>query len=1077
MTHNVSSHIGLNAEPKVPARTIENRMLEVFVFVPNQTSKASLCQPSFRIGYCLAFAMSLFASHMLPPGISCGADIDFNRQIRPILSEHCFRCHGPDDEKREADLRLDTPEGLRADLGGHAAIVPGSPDTSELMHRIQSQDDAERMPPPEAKRPLLPSEIDLLRKWIEQEAPWSNHWSFAPPTKPPLPTVPGTDRSHNSIDSFIQRGLKDNVPELPVAPAADRVTLLRRVMLDLIGLPPTPEEVATFSRDNSPDAYERLVDRLLASPHYGERWGRLWLDLARYADTNGYEKDRERNIWPYRDWVIQALNCDMPFDQFTIEQLAGDLLPDATPQQRIATGFHRNTMLNEEGGIDPLEYRFHAMTDRVATTGAVWMGLTIGCAQCHSHKYDPVTQQEYYGLMALLNNADETDLQIRSAQDELDDRRRVDLSRRLLQELPQHWPTANPQTAPAQDLENAFAEWLQQMRTRVVPWTVLNPETATSNTLQLTATADGTISVWGDSTKSDHYQITYRLNQPGTAQLNQVTALRLEAIPDPRLPGGGPGLGYYEGPKGDFRLQEIRLFADTVPVTFSQATHSNVVNRFDQEPRSLPQLFDGKLSSGFAFRDANRGDNDKEHSPDGHRVLFMFQFEKPLSAPQQLTVEMDFDHYYAAALGKFRVLATGSPQTATAHNLSDHLERLLQLPPTELDAAQTNQLREAFLLQAPQLREQNQRIHSLRQPTNPIETLVMAERPAQHPRPTYFHTRGEFTLPTELVDPHVPTALQSSDAKNPRNRLEFARWLVAKDNPLAARVWVNRHWAAFFGRGLVRTLEDFGAQGEPPTHPELLDWLATRAIETKWSTKQLHRVIVLSHTYQQTTSMSANHLRFDPDNRWLTRMSRRRLEGEVLRDTILTSSGLLARQMSGPSVRPPQPSAVVEETFDARPWAPDSGANRYRRSIYTFQKRSAPFAMYAAFDAPSGEACVARRDMSNSPLQALTLLNDSMLLEAARSLGRQLRRHSGSDSQKVAEGMRRVVTREADPDEICLLCEFVATQRLRFANSPSSARELLDIGDSNNSSDCVEDAAWVAVARTLFNLDELINRN
>ncbi|MDA0659552.1 MAG: PSD1 and planctomycete cytochrome C domain-containing protein [Planctomycetota bacterium] len=1074
-------------------------MPEISFYFRHSTCQGTLHLRSHPTTF-LVLAIGLFISPLLMPSKLPGNAIDFNRQIRPILSEHCFRCHGPDDAAREAELRLDTPEGQLEDLGGHAAIVPGSPHTSEMMRRVQSQDDAERMPPPEAKRPLLPSEIELLRKWIEQGAPWSSHWSFTPPKKPAVPTVPGTVRSHNSIDSFIQMELKENVPQLPVAPAADRVTLLRRVMLDLIGLPPTPDEVAAFLQDKSPDAYERLVDRLLASPHYGERWGRLWLDLARYADTNGYEKDRERNIWPFRDWVVRALNSDMPYDQFTIEQLAGDLLPNATPQQRVATGFHRNTMLNEEGGIDPLEYRFHAMTDRVATTGVVWLGLTTGCAQCHTHKYDPVTQHEYYGLMALLNNADETDLQIRSAQDDLVELNRLNLSRQLLQELPQHWPAANPQMPTVPNLEDAFAAWLQQMRSRVVSWKVLTPEIATSNTLQLAVAEDGTVSVWGDSTKNDRFQITYRLDQPVGDQLQQITAIRLEAIPDPRLPGGGPGLGYYEGPKGDFRLKEFRLLADTAPVKFSQATHSNILNRFDQEPQPLPQLYDGELKSGFSFRDVVRTDKE-EHSPDGHRVLFMFQLENPLSTPQQLTVEMDFDHYYSSALGKFRILATASPQKATAYNFSDHLEALLRLPPDKLDPSQRNQLRDAFLLQAPQLREQAQRIHNLRAPTKPTETLVMAERPAEHPRPTYLHTRGEFTLPAELVTPHVPAALQTSDSPTPRNRLEFARWLVAQKNPLPARVWVNRNWAALIGQGIVRTLEDFGAQGAPPTHPDLLDWLATRAVEQKWSTKQLHRLIVSSHTYRQSTSFSAEHVKFDPDNRWLARMSRRRLEGELLRDTILSSSGLLTRQMSGPSVRPPQPTAVVEDTYDTPTWTPDSGANRYRRSIYTFQKRSAPFAMYAAFDAPSGEACVARRDVSNSPLQALTLLNDDMFLEAARSLGQQLSRHGGSDSQKVAEGMRQVVTRDADPDEIGLLCEFVATQRLRFSQAPNLARDLLghsvsadsDAANSdatNRDSDSanrdaangesdghVEDAVWVALARTLFNLDELINRN
>ncbi len=1012
------------------------------------------------------------------PGTWADESLNFDRDVRPILAEHCFRCHGPDAEHREANLRLDQPEGIIADLGGHAAVVPGRPDESELIRRIVSTDDGERMPPPEAKRSLSEHEVARLRQWVALGAPWSDHWAFVAPRARPLPST--TDREHtsNPIDVFVLHRLEQMQPSLEPAPCADRAMLMRRVMLDLTGLPPTPEDVEAFVRNDAPDAYQHLVEKLLASPAYGERWARAWLDLARYADTNGYEKDRERTIWPYRDWVIKAFNADMPYDQFTLEQLAGDMLPNATLTQHIATGFHRNTMINEEGGIDPLEYRFYAMNDRVATTGVVWLGLTVGCAQCHTHKYDPITQREYYGLMALLNNADDTDLAIAEDDDQLQYQQRLQEAERLVRELPSRWPATDPQGQPIPALETAFADWLKAAQKQTVPWTNVTPNSVHCETLHLAVESDGTVMATGDPTKSDRYRLTIPLNQPGHPQLETITCVRLDAIPDPRLPGGGPGLGYYEGPKGDFFLQEVRLFHQDTPVKIARATHCDVADRLNQQAIDKPQLFDGRVNTGFSIRNADPTGKREELFPDGRRVVFVLQLAEPLHAAKQLRMEMDFDHYYAASLGKFRISATGDagdPPVA-AHNYSPEIETLLGFPDSDLSPAQRDRLREEFLLHAPQLKPHSQRIVELRQPPKVPETLVMRERPRDVPRPTFLHTRGEYTLPTDQVEPHVPAAfLGTAESGNiPRTRMDLARWLTSRKNPLTARVWVNRHWAAFFGRGLVRTLEDFGTQGDRPTHPELLDWLAVWGMQHEWSSKELHRLIVNSRTYQQSATVTPDHRRSDPQNLWLSHMSRRRLDGEAVRDAVLSACGLLSHRMGGPSVRPPQPGSVVAQSFDTPEWQSDVGSNRYRRSLYTFQKRTAPFAMYVAFDAPSGEACVARRDVSNTPLQALTLLNDDMFIEAARELGRQLHAVHGDDASKITRGMQQVLSRAPATWELPILQEFVARQRRLFHDDAGAAATLLGAAADE---DVAEIAAWAALSRALFNLDEAVNRN
>ena len=1165
---------------------------------------------------------------------------DFTRDVRPLLSRNCFKCHGPDDGSRKSKLRLDVREAATQPAkSGEVAIVPGKPEQSELVKRIFSADADEVMPPPSTKNQLTAAEKETLKRWIAAGAEYKQHWAFVRPVRPPVPTVVNRkSQIANPIDAFILARLeKEGLA--PSAPA-DRYTLVRRVYLDLVGLPPTPEEADAFVSDRSANAHEKLVDGLLASPHYGERWGRRWMDLARYADSNGYEKDRPRTIWPWRDWVIKSLNADLPFDQFTVEQLAGDMVPGATVEQLIATGFHRNTMLNEEGGIDPLEFRFHAMADRVLTTGATWLGLTVGCAQCHTHKYDPIPHREYYQVMACLNNADEPDLDLPKPDAEKQRRANLDKAAKLLAGLPDKFPlesntwqtprpvsakaasgenaklpddgsalfagnapatdsytitfdtglagidslrlealtdavlpgqgpgrtkhgnfvlseisvTAAPKNSPEQTqpvklvaahadveqknfpvtdaidgktgtgwavdaegkklraahtatftfeqpvgfpggtrftvkldqqfggqhligrprvsvsapvadgrsldvrrkemVEKKFAEWLAQERTRSVRWTPLRPREAKSNSPLLTVQPDDSVFASGDITKSDTYELKF------STALRGLTAVRLEALPDERLPHHGPGLAYYEGPKGDFFMGEFQLSADGQPVKFASATESYAKNNF---------------GGGASARAATDGDPQTGWSTagrEGERHEAVFILAEPLAAAGELQLKMMFGRHYACSLGRFRISVTTQAGGAVARDLSDEVGKLLLVPDTQLTAVQRQTLREQFLLATPELASARKEIEQLRKPpVHPI-TLVLRERPPENPRPTFIHKRGEFLQPTERVEPGVISAVAPFPAELPRNRLGFARWLVSTNNPLTARVTVNRQWQAFFGRGLVRTTEDFGFQGEVPSHPELLDWLAVEFMQQGWSLKKLQKLIVMSATYQQSSRVTPDLLARDSENRLLARGPHARLDAELIRDAALRASGLLSEKMGGPGVYPPQPAGVTEVAYGSPGWPVSTGEDRHRRSVYTFMKRTAPFAMYNTFDAPTGESCVARRDVSDTPLQALTLLNDVLFVEVSQALGRMLASRKGTVEERVRHGFRRCLTRPPGDDEVAVLVKFFEAQKQRFVSQELDAKAIA--GDGTG--DLTERAAWTTLARALLNLDETITK-
>lgn len=1158
---------------------------------------------------------------------------DFESDVRPILSRYCFKCHGPDDKGRKAKLRLDTPEGaMKEAKSGSIAVVPGKPDESELCIRIFSTDEDEVMPPPEMKKELTAQQKDILKRWIVAGGEYKPHWSFVAP-KQVAPSAPG-----HPIDAFVSAKL--SAAKLELSPDADRSTLLRRVSYDLTGLPPTLEEIDAFVNDSTPGAYEKVVDRLLASPQYGERWARKWLDLARYADTNGYEKDRTRNIWPYRDWVVRSLNADMPFDEFTIEQIAGDLIPNATRDQLIATGFHRNTMLNEEGGIDPLEFRYHALADRVATTGSTWLGLTLGCAQCHTHKYDPITHREYFQIMAFLNNADEPDLDLPPADAEQQTKKRAARAAKLIADLPKRWPVQEaavtwetprpvmvktstereprtledhsvlfevpgPETETAtfvfettasvidrirlealtddtlpskgpgrtghgnfvlseitvhiaplgqpekqfeavqivsaeadaeQDgfpveaafdgknetgwavqeakkplnapksavfklkepiqvpggahvtvelnqsfgqqhtigrarisfgaaesnpkplaqrrqeaLEKRFAEWLAEQKANAVPWTALKPSSATSNSPLLTVQTDASIFASGDTTKADTYEVKF-IGAPA-----KITALRLESLPDDRLPAHGPGMTYYEGPKGDFFLGEFQALADGRVVKFVRASESYARNSMGKSnPVSALLAVDGDPQTGWSCA---------ERTGEAHEAIFVP--EEPITATQ-ITITMMFGRHYACSLGHFRISASTDSKEAKASTLPGPLRNLVVLH--TLTTEQRARLMEEFLLTAPELANTANEIRELKGLPSWQTTLVMRERPAENPRPTFIHNRGEFTQPTDKVEPGVLSVLNPLPANATNDRLAFARWLVSRENPLTARVVVNRAWAAFFGRGIVKTTDDFGFQGEVPTHPELLDWLAVEFVKQGWSMKKLHRLIVTSATYRQSSKVLPEQTAKDPENKLLSHFPRTRLEAEMIRDGALRAANLLSLKAGGPPVKPPQAEGVSEVAYGNPKWEAAAGEDRYRRSVYTFVKRTAPFALYNTFDAPTGEACIVRRDVSNTPLQALTLLNDVVFVESARALGKQLAKISGSDDDRIREAYRRVLARDPREDELPLLRTFLETQRQRLDSGELVAASL---GGANATRD---DAVWTVLARALFNLDENVTK-
>ncbi len=996
------------------------------------------------IGLCLAFA-----TLTLPATGKAAEGVDFNRDIRPLLAKHCFVCHGPDEATREADLRLDIADAEQG--GAYQVIELGEHDASELIARITSDDPDTRMPPAKHGPPLDDAAITRISQWIDNGASYEKHWSFVPPVKSPVPSVQSPQWCESVVDRFVLNQI-EQVNIQPTDPAA-RQDLVRRLYLDLTGLPPTPEAVDRFVNNDSPTAIRRLVDELLASPDYGPHMSAAWLDLARYADTNGYEKDRPRTMWPYRDWVIGALNQDEPYDQFSIKQLAGDMLPSPSEDDLVATGFHRNTMLNEEGGIDPLEYRYYSMIDRVGTTGTIWMGLTVGCAQCHTHKYDPITHDDFYSIFALLNQADEPELALldpATLQRQRDLESQITkledgLISRLFGDESSDVDDSGAENSEAENrhaVQADFQSWLATQLASASDWSVQQPINMTATTPRLSVLDDGSILACGDTTKREVYELTFPAPSPEEA----YTAIRLEVLPHESLPAGGPGMAFYEGRRGDFFLSELSVVVGEQLVPLRDGSQSF-----------------GKISVGSGSADAagvldsdgSTGWSTSTQENQANRLVV--NFETPFTSTEPWTIRLLFERHFAASLGHFRISTTTRKETPVVASLHDATteSKLLDaaLSGIEPSSAILIDMQRRYLHFAEQLSKERQPIEKLQSQLPELtQALVMRERESDDYRKSHRHHRGEYLQPREEVEPGILDEF-ASQSSNPTDRLEFARWLVSDENPLVGRVTVNRAWRHFFGDGIVQTSGDYGTQSEPPTHPQLLDWLAVDLASNGWSIKRLHRQIVLTATYQQKVAPPDAA---DPSNRLLARHPYRRLKAEQIRDAFLTSASTLSRRAGGPSVYPPQPTGVYELAYGGGAWPSSAGADGYRRSVYTFRKRTAPFAAFAVFDAPTGETCLARRDQSTTPLQSLTLLNDVMYIDLAQATADAAIRdcgHDASTAEIVTNLFRRILSRSPTPLELTSVTHF--------------ADDLSAESSANNHH-------WMLVARALMNLDEAI---
>jgi mono/diheme cytochrome c family protein len=1020
--------------------------------------------------------------------------IDFARDIRPILSDACFTCHGPDPENRQADLRLDTRDGALGDRAAVAAFVAGKPAESEAYLRMIADDPEVRMPPAASAKKPTAEQIELVRRWIDEGAPWSNHWAFAAPVRSEPPAVAADDAGLTTLDRFVVARLERE--GLSLSPEADRPTLIRRLSLDLIGLPPTIAEVDAFLADKSPGAYRAVVDRLLASPHYGERWARPWLDAARYADSDGYEKDKPRFAWAYRDWVIDAINRDLPYDRFIIEQIAGDLLPDPGQDQLVATGFLRNSMINEEGGVDPEQFRMEAMFDRMDAIGKGILGLTIQCAQCHTHKYDPLTHEDYYRMFAFLNNSHESTIAVYAA-DEL--RRRADIQRqirRIEAELQHRHP----------DWPDRMAAWESTVRDDGPEWTILqSAEDDPSGGQKIERLKDGSYLCQGYAPTRHTVTVT------ATTSLPTVAAIRLEQLNDPNLPLGGPGRSIHGlSALTEFKARIIPVGRpdQAVAVKFRKATAD--VNPAE---RPLDPIFDDKSGKtrvtgpvDYAIDEKNETAWSIDVGPGRSNVprQAVFQLDEPASFAEGMVVEVGLvqnhggwnsDDSQNQNLGRFRLAVTGAAD-AVADPLPADVRAALAIPPSARSEAHVAAIFGHWRTTVPEWREANTKIEELwrRHPVGSSQ-LVLHER--GEPRATFMLARGDFLKPTRQVFPGVPSFLHPFPREAPANRLGFARWLVDRNSPTTARSLVNRIWQAYFGTGLVGTSEDLGSQSEPPSHPELLDWLAVEFMEGRdatpgsaggetvpWSLKRLHRLIVTSATYRQSSRVSPELLSRDPYNRLLARGPRVRVDAEVVRDVALAASGLLDPRVGGPSVHPPAPAFLFEPpaSYGPKTWLEDADGDRYRRSLYTFRFRSVPYPPLQAFDAPSGECSCVRRGRSNTPLQALTTLNEPLFMESARTLAdRTLREGGATDADRVAYAFRRCLSRPPTAREATAVLKLLRKQTDRFGTGQDDPWELAAADPEHppeppGGTTPVQLAAWTAVSRVLLNLDETITK-
>lgn len=1015
---------------------------------------------------------------------------DFIREVRPILAAHCFNCHGFDAGARKAGLRLDErAAALRPAKSGASAIVPGHPEASELLLRVT--DSADPMPPAETGKRLTTGEVDILRRWIAAGAEYRPHWAFTAPARPAEPAVRDVRWVRQPIDRFTLARMERE--GLQPSPEADSARLLRRVSLDLTGLPPRPEDLRAFLADAAPGAYERAVDRLLASPAYGERMAVDWLDAARYADSNGYFRDNTRQIWPWRDWVIRAFNRNQPFDQFTIEQLAGDLLPAPTDEQRIATGFNRNHMVTGETGVIDEEYRVEYVADQIETTAAVWMGLTLGCARCHDHKYDPVTQADYYRLFAFFDRSVEKGLvnpddpppvmivaspeekahlaALKSAHDAAD--ARLKTLTEILREPAEAWAAG-------------AARALQPPAEKLLTHAALDYDvTETSGPAERPAVSGAFSQDLGVIGKAAVFGGAQHLEFPASLPLeaDRAWTLGVWVKPTANLVGVLAKMSADEDrrgveviwAKGQLQVNLVhRWVANAIEITTRPALRGSdwrhVVVSYDGSSRAagVAVYVDGQRQAVQVTRDTLRG-------PIGN--------DRPL-----LLGRRDAGLGYHGLMDEFRLLARAlEPAEVRNWYWAERLHDALALEPAKRDARAKQRLLEAYIEREgdPAVRTEQESARRAAEEEAAYraaipQTLVMQDAPT--PRVTRLLKRGQYDQPGETVTAGVPAWLPPLPAGAPPDRLALARWLVTPEHPLTARVAANRLWQQCFGEGLVTTPADFGTQGQPPSHPELLDWLAVRLVESGWDVKALLRSIVTSATYRQNSAATPELLTRDPENQRLARGPRFRLPGEMLRDQALAVSGLLIERLGGPPVKPFQPPGLWEAvSYNGElSYEPDPGEGRWRRSVYSYWKRTAPPPGIQIFDSPTRETCTLRRPRTNTPLQALLLLNEETQVEAARSLAtRVLKEERGAGDTAGLEALfLRVTQRRPDPVEIGVLVSLLAKLRDRYAAAPAEAARFASVGTApaGRDLDPRELAPWTAVAQAVLNLDEVVTR-
>jgi hypothetical protein len=1187
--------------------------------------------------------------------------IEFNRDIRALLSDNCFACHGPDDKERKGKLRLDVKEdALKPAKSGDAAIVPGDVTNSQMIARITTSDEDEIMPPPKTGKKLTKQQIELLKRWIAEGATWQTHWAYEAPKRPELPKVKETKWPRSEIDRFVLAKLETE--KLKPSPEADKPTLVRRATLDLTGLPPTPEEVDAFLADKSPQAYEKVVDRLLASPRYGEHQARYWLDAARYADSHGYHIDSERSLWKWRDWVINSYNRNQPFDQFTTEQLAGDLLPEATVEQKIGSGFIRANMSTGEGGAIVEEYQSKYTFDRTETTSTIWLGLTMTCARCHTHKYDPIQHREYYGLYAFFNNLNESVMDGNKPNPDPfikvpspdQTKRQAELKDLLAQ-------GRKKLEAPMPEIDSQQPAWEAGWREKLTEgWTVLTPaKVQSTNGTEFTITDKGSVLAAGSNPTKDIHEVRLKL-APGP-----LAAIRLEALPHESLPMKSSA----RADDGNFRLSEIE--AEIVyPESGAPAEATAASSKSAEETKKADgaKAADAKaekkpakptrIKFTTALADSARAGNEAALAIDGkpetgwqadtngvteaHAALFLpadpvtiktngelvvrLRYEAStskraighfrLSAAQDETLvqllappkaepwqvvgpfktentlqgltnvyepekEIDLKKSYAGVREEIKWSAKPDLEDGKANTLVQdlhgvhgayYLYRTIKLPtarkadlslraddlfklwvngklvaerttkqktgeeatrvtvdlkkgdnkfvwkivttqgaamftfrkdlgdtdalPADVAALfaatrkfnpdQQKKVRTVFRkLRSPEYKETFESVEKWNDENDGLEKAIpttMVAKDMDKPRDTFMLIRGEYDKKGDKVGPGVPAILPPWPANTPTNRLGFARWLLQTNHPLTARVTVNRYWQQFFGTGLVKTSEDFGVQGENPSHPELLDWLATEFVRSGWDVKKMHKLLLTSATYRQSSKVSPQLLAKDPENRLLARGPRFRVDGETVRDSALAISGLLTDRIGGKAVKPYQPPGLWEAVSfnNSQKYVPDTGEGQYRRSLYTYWKRQSPPPNMMIFDAPTREYCVVKRPRTNTPLQALALLNDPQIVEASRAFAQRIMMEGGQTAEsRLAYGFRLATGRKITRDESRILLEVLNAENAAYEKNKEGADKLLSIGafKADAGLDRTQLAAWTLVANGLLNLDETITKN